>query len=240
VPNPADQHLTVSDADRAWLGALGGKFIVFDGPDGSGKSTQFRRFIDMARDAGVTVCDVREPGGTDVGERIRDILLDPIHAEMTVRCEMLLYMASRAQLVQQRIIPALGRGELVLADRFISSTLAYQGAAGGLPRDEILAVGDAACAGISPDLVVIFDADEATAAARLNPLLDRIEQKGAEFHRMVRQGFLDQARRDPGRYAVVNAAGSADTVSGELLRVLREKLSHAAPRKAGVVSGARL
>ena len=99
-------------ADLAWLTALGGRFVVFDGPDGSGKTTQFNRFLDLARDAGLTVCDVREPGGTAIGEKIRDILLDKTAGAMSPTCEMLLYMASRAQLVEERIRPALARGEL--------------------------------------------------------------------------------------------------------------------------------
>lgn len=213
--------------DTSFLRALAGRFIVFEGPDGSGKSTQFRRLIDCCRGAGLTVCEVREPGGTAIGERIRDILLDPIHAEMSLRCEMLLYMASRAQLVEQRIRPALARGELVLADRFIASTLAYQGAAGGLPEHEIYAVGEAACgprgaAGSCwPDLTLIFDVDERTAQSRLNPLLDRMEQKGAEFHGRVRRGYLEQARRDPAHHAVLDATMAADTVTQQMLGVLR-------------------
>ncbi len=218
-------------ADATWLKDLAGRFIVFDGPDGSGKSTQFRRVIDAAQAAGAVVCEVREPGGTAVGERIRQILLDPIHAEMDLRCEMLLYMASRAQLVAERIRPALARGELVLADRFVSSTLAYQGAAGGLPLDEILSVARAACGrpgspgACWPDLVVVFDVDEATAATRLSPLLDRMESKGAEFHRRVREGFLDQARRDPDRYAVLDARRDPDLVTNDLMRTLRQRLA---------------
>ncbi|MCA9277385.1 MAG: hypothetical protein KDA29_15335, partial [Phycisphaerales bacterium] len=94
-----------------WLPKLAGKFIVFDGPDGSGKSTQYKRFADAARNAGLTVAEIREPGGTAVGERIRDILLDPIHDEISLRCEMMLYMASRAQVVEEKIRPALQRGE---------------------------------------------------------------------------------------------------------------------------------
>ncbi len=217
--------------DTAWLKALAGRFIVFDGPDGSGKSTQFRRVMDSARAAGVPVCEVREPGGTAVGERIRQILLDPIHAEMTLRCEMMLYMASRAQLVEEQIRPALSRGDLVLADRFVSSTLAYQGAAGGLPEDEILSVARAACGkpgspgACWPHLVVVFDVDEATAATRLSPLLDRMESKGAEFHRRVREGFLDQARRDPARYAVLDARRDPDLVTDDLMRTLRQRLA---------------
>ncbi|TVQ78476.1 MAG: dTMP kinase [Phycisphaeraceae bacterium] len=208
----------------AWMRGLGGRFVVFDGPDGSGKSTQFHRFATAVRSAGVVVEETREPGGTSIGERIRDILLDPIHEEMGLRCEMMLYMASRAQLVEQKIRPSLDRGELVLADRYVSSTLAYQGAAGGLPRDEIMAVAKAACRDAWPDLVVIFDVDERTAAGRLNPLLDRMEQKGAEFHAKVRAGYLDQARADPDGYVVVDASADPDTVFQSMLDRVRERL----------------
>lgn len=207
-----------------WIKRLAGKFIVFDGPDGSGKSTQFARFAQHCRENKLTVCEVREPGGTAIGERIRQILLDPAHAEMTLRCEMMLYMASRAQLMEQTIGPALKRGELVLADRFISSTLAYQGAAGGMSADEILAVGQVAIGSLWPDLTVIFDVDERTAAARLNPLLDRMELKGIEFHRRVRQGFLAQAKNQPDRYLMIDASHHPDVVFQTLLNGIQKKL----------------
>lgn len=208
----------------AWLRRLAGKFVVFDGPDGSGKSTQFRRFSALVQDAGVPICEVREPGGTPIGEQVRRILLDPANAEMDLRCEMLLYMASRAQLVHQKIRPALERGDLVLADRFISSTLAYQGTAGGIPVADILRVGQIALDRSWPDLVVLFDVDETVAAGRLSPLLDRMEQKGEEYHRTVRRGYLEQARSDPGRYLVIDASADAATVFERLLRGVREKL----------------
>lgn len=216
-------HAHDHGSGQKWLSRLGGRFLVFDGPDGSGKSTQFKRFAALAREAGVVVCEVREPGGTRIGERIRDVLLDPLHQEMSLRCEMMLYMASRAQLVEERIRPALARGELVLADRYISSTLAYQGAAGELPIDEITAVARAACRDAWPDLVVIFDVDTETASSRLNPLLDRMEQKGHAFHRKVREGYLDQARRDPDRHAVIDASKDPDAVNAMLLEALRRK-----------------
>lgn len=205
----------------AWLTRLRGRFLVFDGPDGSGKSTQMHRLLDMAERAGVKVCHVREPGGTAIGEAIRRVLLDPDYEPMDVRCEMLLYMASRAQLVAERITPALGRGELVLADRFISSTLAYQGTAGGVAMTDIRKVGEIAVGASWPDLTIVFDVDEHVAEARMNPLLrgrefaadkDRMEAKGAAFHRRVRQGYLDQAKLDPERYAVLDASGEADAV----------------------------
>ncbi len=145
--------------------ALRGRFVAFEGPDGSGKSTQLKRFVEAARAAGVALTCVREPGGTAVGEAIRQVLLSP-QSEMTIRCEMLLYMASRNQLVEERIRPALARGELVVADRFLSSTHAYQGAAGGVPAAEIDAVARVATGGLQPDLVVLFDVDQATAARR--------------------------------------------------------------------------
>lgn len=201
--------------------SLSGRFLVFDGPDGSGKSTQIRRFTAAARGAGVTVREVREPGGTAVGERIREILLDPIHDEMVVRCEVMLYMASRAQLVQQVVRPALRAGELVVADRFISSTLAYQGTAGGVPVEEILAVGRCALGDVRPDLVVIFDVDEGTAARRLNPLLDRMEAKGAAFHARVRRGYLAQAESDPAGHVVIDASQAEEGVWSSLSSSLR-------------------
>jgi dTMP kinase len=126
-------------------------------------------------------------------------------------------MASRAQLFEERIVPALDRGELVLADRFTSSTLAYQGTAGGLPVADILAVGKVATGNRWPDLTVIFDVDERTAASRLSPLLDRIEQRGAEFHRRVRDGYLQQVRDFPDRYRTVDASRSPDEVFEQLL-----------------------
>ena len=208
---------------NAWVKKLAGRFIVFDGPDGSGKSTQFQRFVAYVRESGVTVCEVREPGGTIIGEHIRNVLLDPSHDMMDLRCEMLLYMASRAQLVAERIAPAQRRGALVVADRFISSTLAYQGTASGIDRHDILRAGRIALGDHWPDLVVIFDVDGATAAHRLNPLLDRIERKGADYHRRVRQGFLDQARDAPDKHLVIDARGEPDVVFDQLCNELRTR-----------------
>lgn len=210
---------------EAWLPKLAGRFIVFDGPDGSGKSTQFRRIAELARRAGVAVCEVRDPGGTAISERIREVLLDPALPEMGVRCELMMYMASRAQLVSEKIEPALDRGEMVLADRYVSSTLAYQGTAGGISKEEIVSVARAACGKHwPPDLTVVFDVDQATAATRLNPLLDRMEQKGEAFHKRVRAGYLEQAREMSDRYAVIDATKGQDEVTGAALAAIRAKL----------------
>jgi len=212
--------------DRAaWASLLPGRFLVFDGPDGSGKSTQFRAMADAATAAGVETVEVREPGGTPIGERIRDVLLDPTLGEMVSRCEMLLYMASRAQLMEERVLPALARGAFVLADRFISSTLAYQGSAGGVPEDQIRTVGGIAIGGRWPDLVVIFDVDWQTAQGRMKPTLDRVERKGEAYHARVRAGYLDQARREPLRYLVVDSCQGPEAIFEQVSRGIAERLA---------------
>ncbi len=221
TPSMQESAFQRPEARVEWNRFLRGRFMVFDGPDGSGKSTQFKMFSNWVRGHwSVPVTEVREPGGTSIGEQIRTILLDPKNDPMTVRCEMLLYMASRAQLLAERIRPALEAGHLVLSDRFVSSTLAYQGTAGGLSRDEIISVARVAVGDLWPHNIVIFDVDVATAAKRLNPLLDRMEQKGAIFHERVRQGYLQQAREDPKRVTVLDATRDQDRVFGDLLQAL--------------------
>jgi len=227
----------MADATGSWYERLRGRFVVFDGPDGCGKTTQARRFGALARQRGVAVCEVREPGGTVISEKIRQVLLDPSHDAMDVRCEMLLYMASRAQLVSERIGPALAEGKLVLADRFISSTLAYQGAAGGLDRKQIIEVGRIAVGDHWPDLVVIFDVDPQTAAERIGAspkqrhknaiavspttlFSDRMEIKGDDFHRRVREGYLQQVKADPERHLLIDARGSEEAVFERLLKAM--------------------
>lgn len=215
------------DLDPGLLRRLAGKFLVFDGPDGSGKSTQFRLLADAARGAGLGVLEVREPGGTAIGEDIRDLLLRSAdgEAEMDVVCEALLFMASRAQLVRQRIEPALAAGQLVLADRFVSSTFAYQGAAGGIPEADLRELARITLRGCAPDLVLLLDVDPQTASRRLNPLLDRIEARDAAFHERVRQGFLRQAADDPERFITLDAARTMGDVTDQLTAALRHWLS---------------
>jgi dTMP kinase len=224
-----DAHTAPGSLDAARLArALRGTVVVFEGPDGSGKTTQMRRLKALLDGQGLGCIEVREPGGTDIGEQIRQVLLHT-KAQMTLRCEMLLYMASRAQLVEEQIRPALARGEVVLADRYLPSTLAYQGSAGGIATQDILDVARASLGGCMPHLVMIFDVDEATAAGRINPLLasstrkeglDRIESRGSEFHRAVRQGYLQQARQFPELYRVIDASRTPDEIWGSALRTL--------------------
>ena len=215
-----EQHPRRDRVPDALARALRGKFLVFDVPDGSGKSTQHKRFMNACKRAGVETVEVREPGGTEVGERIRNTLLEHLdREEMSLRCEMLLYMASRAQLCEQVIAPALKAGKLVLADRFISSTLVYQGHAGGIPEHEIMAAGQIATQGVNPDATLIFDIDQQTAASRLNPLLDRMESKGEDFHSRVRAGYKKLLGMG-NEYVKVDARGTPDEVFTNIIGVL--------------------
>src|SRR4051812_40278148 len=178
---------------------LAGYFIVFDGPDGCGKTTQLKALITRLEEAGVRVRRLREPGGTAIGEQIRKILLSPENEAMDVRCEMLLYMASRAQLVHEQIQPALAAGECVLTDRFASSTLAYQGGGGGMDLQQIAEVAKVAVGDRWPDLTVIFDLDTDQAMARLNPLWNaggksRPEQGGLFQDDQVKDRIEQRAR----------------------------------------------
>lgn len=202
---------------------LAGRFIVVDGPDGAGKSTQIHLLAQWLGEQGVPLTQVRDPGGTAIGDRIREILLDKRHGEMAVECELMLYMASRAQLVRQIIRPALAQGRCVLADRYISSTIAYQGA-GGADVDAIRRVADVAVGGLWPDLTIVLDieSEEGLRRAHRGVGHDRMELKGLEFHRKVRQGFAAQAHAQADCFRVVDAAGSVEAVSAHLRQALVE------------------
>ncbi len=196
---------------------LAGRFVVIDGPDGAGKSTQVNLLAESLRAGGLEVTVVRDPGGTAIGDRIREILLDRAHGEMDVACELMLYMASRAQLAAEIIRPALAAGNCVLSDRYISSTVAYQGA-GGADPDAIRQAGRIAVGQTWPDLTVILDLPSDAGLARAGSAgeHDRMEAKGSDFHRRVREIFLQQARQEPAKFAVVDASGSIDEVHTRL------------------------
>ena len=189
---------------------LAGRFIVLDGPDGAGKSTQLAMLASWLCDQGVRTVVAIDPGGTAIGQRIRHILLDPTAGEMDVTCEVLLYMASRAQLVAEIIRTGLTAGACVLCDRYISSTIAYQGA-GGADIETIRTIGDLSVGHTWPDLTIILDVDPQKGLSRVNRDLDRIEAKGLDYHRRVRELFLRQAAGDPAHFTVVD--GSADPLS---------------------------
>ena len=205
------------------LSRLRGKFIVLDGSEGSGKSTQIRLLSQAIEAEGLPVLSVRDPGTTAIGEQIRAILLNPAHGEMNMRCEMLLYMAARAQMMAERILSAMGEGKVVVCDRFISSTLAYQLGGDGLTAEEIRSIGDVAIKGRWPDMTIILDMPVQKSMARVRREKDRIEQRPMAYFERVRENYLDQARREPGRYRVISADQPIDQVQaairGELTRL---------------------
>jgi dTMP kinase len=194
-----------------------GRFIVLEGIDGSGKTTQAKRLVRALRKG---VLSVREPGATAVGERIRRLLLDR-RSRMSVECELYLYMAARAQLVSEKIRPALKAGRTVVCDRFIYSSAAYQGAAGGLGIRPVLELGRLAVEGATPDKVVIIDLDPAEALKRQRGKADRIERRGLAYQRKVRRGFLKVARILGRRALVIDGARDPDTIHEEIRRRLR-------------------
>ena len=205
---------------------MNGWLITLEGPEGGGKSTQIALLRDFLERAGVPCTVVREPGGTAIGDRVREILLDPRAADMTVRTEILLYAASRAQLVEQVILPALRRGEVVLCDRFVDSSLAYQGFGAPWDREEIRLVNRVATGGLRPHRTYLLDVPVEESIRRLQSRgrgIDRIERKGKKFHERVRQGFLRLAQAEPDRFLVVDASRPADEVF-HLLRRDLEKL----------------
>jgi dTMP kinase len=193
--------------------AYPGKFIVLDGPEGAGKSTQAERLVQRLRLLGRQATAVRDPGSTPVSERIRDVLLDKRLPDMDVRTEALLYMASRAEMVARIIRPALEVGLVVVSDRFVSSTVAYQGAAGGIDPAVIWDLGRIACGGIEPDLTVILDLPVEAGFGRIRRERDRIESKDKAYHEKVREGFLAMARERPEKFVVVDATRPPDEVA---------------------------
>ncbi len=193
-----------------------GLFFSFDGIDGVGKSTQMELFCDWLRDNGHEVVQCRDPGGTPLGEVLRDIILHQHDMPVCSVTEMLLYMASRAQLVAEVIRPALDAGKTIVSDRFLVSNVAYQGHAGGVAVDDVWAVGEVATDGVCPDLTLLLDMPVEQAAARLNRDLDRMEARGAEFLNRVREGFLIEAKKTPDRIAVIDAARDIDSVQADI------------------------
>lgn len=195
---------------------LRGRFIVLDGSEGSGKSTQARMLGDKLQTIGLEPLLVRDPGTTRIGEQVRAILLDPAHEEMGMRCEMLLYMAARAQMMVQTILPALEVGQVVICDRFVSSTLAYQVGGDGLTQDEIRTVGGIAIKHRWPDRVLLLDMPVEQSMGRLRREKDRIEQRPPEYFEQVRRNYLAQAAAEPQRYRVIDASRSMDEVQADL------------------------
>ena len=191
-----------------------GLFVVIEGGDRVGKSTQVRALAAALELSGVDHVITHEPGGTPVGNTLRDLLLDP-ESDRDDRCEALLYAADKAQHVSRVVLPALAAGQTVVSDRYVGSMLAYQGAGRRLNVDDLKAIAGWATGGLRPDLTVILDIEPARAVARARNL-DRLELAGADFHARVRDAFLVQAADDPDRYLVLPALVSVRTTAAKI------------------------
>ncbi len=218
-----------------------GLFLVLDGPDGGGKSTQAGWLADWLRRLGRDVVTCRDPGGTALGERLRGVLLERAAVNISLRSEMLLYMASRAQLVEEVIAPALAAGGVVVSDRYLLANIVYQGSAGGLLEEEIALVGMVATGGVLPDLTIVLDIAPDSASARVGPARDRIEDRPLFYQERVRAGYLAAARgeTDPGTtpaepascpyypapIVLIDASNDPDTVFSEIKREVERVLA---------------
>jgi dTMP kinase len=196
-----------------------GLFISLDGVDGAGKSTQCRLLADWLRGQGKTVVQCHDPGGTELGQKLRDILLNH-RGHMALTCEALLFMASRAQLVAEVVRPALDAGSIVLTDRFLLANVVYQGHAGGLDPTELWNVGLFGTAGLEPDLTFVLDLPLDVSMARRKPSSDRLESRGDDYFARVRAGFLAEAKRRPERIRVIDATPPSEQVQEQLRKTL--------------------
>ena len=218
-----------------------GPFITFEGIDGCGKSTQFRILGDMLAGKGIDPVLTREPGGTAVGERLRPLLLSKTDINLAPLTELLLLGAARAQNVEQVIRPGIEAGRVVLSDRYIDSSAAFQGYGRGLDLATVDAVNRIATGGLLPDLTIVYDLDVALAQARVDARYprhesvgvlvegarDRFHDEDVPFHQEVRRGYLELARRNPDRIAVVDASGTVDQIHNETLALVEPLIARA-------------
>jgi dTMP kinase len=212
-----------------------GKFITFEGLDGCGKTTQLEKLAAVLRSEGIDVITTREPGGTEIGERIRTVLLDSRTAGLDPMAEMALMFASRAQQIAEVVLPALEAGKWVLCDRYTDSTEAYQGGGRQLGSEAVLQLHKVLCRGLWPDLTILMDSDvdhSVKRARRRNKIAvdgaqpdeNRFEQESQAFYRRVHDAFLAIAKREPQRVAVVDARQPAEIVHPQIVEIVRERL----------------
>ena len=199
-----------------------GKFITIEGTDGSGKSTQIELLMDYLIKKGADVIFTREPGGTQISEKIREIILDVNNSEMTGITEALLYAAARSQHVEEKIIPALEAGKIIICDRFVDSSIAYQGAARGLGAEKIMGINEAALHGIMPDMTLFFDLSPEKGILRKKNerALDRLEKEKMDFHEKVYEGYKNLCKKYPERIKPIDADRSIDEVHSEVIEVI--------------------
>ncbi len=203
-----------------------GYFISFEGIEGSGKTTISRLIADMLMMDGYEVLSTYEPGGTLIGNRIRDILLTTEHKSMSHYAELLLYNAARAQHLHEKILPALKTGKIIISDRFVDSTVAYQGYGRGIDLSLILSIDKIVTGGLKPHLTILLDLDVELGLMRNKGInkIDRLELEEIEFHRRVREGYHLIAEQEPERFKVVNASATIDQVLQAVSEIIRKNL----------------
>lgn len=198
-----------------------GLFITFEGPDGCGKTTQMKLLAEYLEKKGEEVVLTREPGGKGLGEKVREILLN-YDGEVSDRCESFLFLADRAQNIDIIVNPAVKAGKIVLCDRHIDSTVAYQGYGRGLDIERINMLNNLATNGKKPDLTFVFDVDVDTSMKRVGKEKDRMESAGIDFHNRVRQGYLELAKQEPNRIKVIDATKSIEEIHDEIINILNK------------------
>jgi dTMP kinase len=202
-------------------------FITFEGLDGSGKTTQVQRLASWLRNRGLDVLQLREPGGTRIGDAVRTILHDRAYANMDPRAELLLYCASRAQLITEQVEPHLKEGGIVLSDRFADSTLAYQGYGRGLDMAFLSTLLNFATKGVKPDLTLYFDVDPERALQRRvsSGEINRLDAEKMEFHVRVRDGYQKLINLEPGRWNIIDANAAQDSVASQVKEAVKSRLN---------------
>jgi len=233
TPVPQAAHINGSAPPAAPPGLL----IAFEGGEGSGKTTQARLIAIWLRELGYDVETTHEPGATKIGMRLRALLLDTAHAGLSPRAEALMYAADRAEHVASVIAPALERGAIVITDRYVDSSLAYQGAGRNLPVEEIAGFNSWATGGRIPDLTILLDMDPMAGLRRRTRSADRLEAEPAEFHQRVRAGFLALARAEPSRYLVLDAGRPQEEITQQIRDRIREMLPDPVPSVAEASTG---
>lgn len=207
---------------------VNGTLISFEGPEGAGKSSILEAILPLLEEKEIPYITTREPGGVDIAEQIRQVILDPDHTSMDAKTELLLYIASRRQHLVERVLPALAVGKVVLMDRFIDSSVAYQGYGRGLSVEDIEWLNQFATDGLKPDLTLYFDLDVEEGLARIarnqDREVNRIDLEGLELHHKVRQGYLSLAEKEPERIVKIDASQSFEAVLADVLTILEKRL----------------
>ncbi len=203
-------------------------FVTVEGPEGSGKSSVIKKVAELLQNDGVDVVLTREPGGTPISEQIREVILNKDNTNMDGVTEALLYAASRRQHLVEKVWPLVKEGKLVISDRFLDSSLAYQGGARGLGIDKVLNINMAATDGYYPDITLLFDVDPEVGLARIaankGREVNRLDLEKIEFHKQVRETFLDLANRFKDRYVIINASKPFDDVVCEAYKAIKERM----------------